>query len=87
MSKIRNLKEVPLPIKRLQLPDMPLPSAKYMFKSPHRVQRVDEGCQTVESSFEGFTPVSTPQLIEATMSEDSEALRYLLTYLVLIAGK
>merc|ERR1711997_1423266 len=45
-----------------------------MFKSPYRggVQRVDEGCQTVESSFEGFTPASTPRL----MSEESEALRY-----------
>ena len=73
LSKIRNLREVPLPTKRLQLPDIPLPSAKYMFKSPYRggVQRVDEGCQTIESSFEGFTPASTPRL----MSEESEALR------------
>ena len=72
LSKIRNLNELPLPIKRLQLPDIPLPSAKYLFH--HRTRRVDEACQTVESSFEGFTPVSTPRLLEGTFSEE-EALR------------
>ena len=76
LSKIRNLNELPLPVKRLQLPDIPLPSAKYMFKTPYRVRRVDEACQTVESSFEGFTPVSTPRLLEGGFSEDSEALRW-----------
>ena len=75
LSKIRNINELPMPIKRLQLPDIPLPSAKYMFRSPNRVRRVDEACQTVESSFEGFTPVSTPRLLEGTFS-DEEALRY-----------
>lgn len=78
LSKIRNLREMPFPVKRLQhkLPDIPLPSAKYMFRSPYRVGRVDEACQTMESSFEGFTPVSTPRLLEGTFSEDSEALRF-----------
>lgn len=75
LSKIRNINELPMPIKRLQLPDIPLPSAKYMFRSPNRVRRIDEACQTVESSFEGFTPVSTPRLLEGTFS-DEEALRF-----------
>jgi len=75
LSKIRNINELPMPIKRLQLPDIPLPSAKYMFRSPNRVRRIDEACQTVESSFEGFTPVSTPRLLEGTFSEE-EALRF-----------
>ena len=76
LSKIRNVNELPLPVKRLQLPDIPLPSAKYMFRSPRRVHRVDEACQTVESSFEGFTPASTPSRLqlEGTLS-DEEALR------------
>lgn len=74
LSKIRNLNDLPHPIKRLQLPDIPLPSTKYMFR--HKVKRVDEGCQTIESSFEGFTPASTPRLLEGTFSEESEALRF-----------
>jgi hypothetical protein len=74
LSKIRNLNELPMPVKRLQmqLPDVPLPSAKYMFKASNRSRTVDEGCQTVESSFEGFTPVSTPRLL---LSEE-ESLRF-----------
>ena len=77
LSKIRNVNEFPLPVKRLQLPDIPLPSAKYLFKPPKRGRTVDEGCQTVESSFEGFTPVSTPRLLEGNFSDD-EALRYVM---------
>ena len=65
-----------MPIKRLQLPDIPLPSAKYMFKSPHRKVGHTIACQTEESSFEGFTPASTP----LPMSEHSEALRYYCKY-------
>ncbi len=73
LSKIRNLSDMPLPVKGWQLPDIPMPTAKYMFK--HRKRTIDEACQTIESSFEGFTPVSTPRLIDATFSEDHEALR------------
>ena len=65
-----------MPIKRLQLQDIPLPSAKYMFKSPHRKVGHTIACQTEESSFEGFTPASTP----LPMSEHSEALRYYCKY-------
>ena len=78
LSKIRNLNELPLPVKRLQLPDIPLPSAKYMFKPHHKGRMVDDACQTVESSFEGFTPISTPRLIEGDFSHEEEALRYVI---------
>ena len=74
LSKIRNFNELPLPVKRLQLPDIPLPSVKYMMKPPRRGRRVDEACQTVESSFDAFTPASTPRMLEGTMT-DEEALR------------
>lgn len=58
------------------MPDIPLPSVKYMFRPPTRVRRVDEACQTVESSFEGFTPASTPRLLELATFSDDDALRF-----------
>ncbi len=55
------------------MPDVPLPSVKYLFRQQNR--KVDEACQTMESSFEGFTPASTPRMLEGTFSED-EVLRF-----------
>ena len=49
-----------------------------MFKPHHKGRMVDDACQTVESSFEGFTPISTPRLIEGDFSHEEEALRYVL---------
>ena len=49
-----------------------------MFKPHHKGRMVDDACQTVESSFEGFTPISTPRLIEGDFSHEEEALRYVI---------
>ena len=51
-----------------------------MFKPHHKGRMVDDACQTVESSFEGFTPISTPRLIEGDFSHEEEALRYVESY-------
>lgn len=75
LSKIRNLNEFPLPIKGVKLPDIPLPSAKSIFKVIARTPNNNNGKgKASKSPYEsvegGYTPASTP------MITDDEMLRY-----------